>query len=233
MAILPFLIVLTFLASSLSAHQGAEVSGPLPSKGEAGSHLPQNYKVINTQASGSLKGSVMVLGGGPVREALVYLKGITEGRDYDVAGPLVLDQKGETFVPHVLVVPVGGSVELRNSDSEMHNLHSLSVKNASFNEGIPEGGTAIFKKFDKVEAVRVGCDIHKEMSAWIVVRDNPYYALTDENGHFSIAEIPPGTYQLLLWHEDLDKMERDGFATDVTIDPSATLEVDFYLTPRE
>jgi hypothetical protein len=133
----------------------------------------------------------------------------------------------------VLVVPVGATVELRNSDSEVHNVHSFAVKNSPFNEAIPEGGLPLIKRFDRVEIVRLGCELHQEMAAWIVVRDNPYYALTDKDGHFSIIEIPPGTYQLLLWHEDLDKKERTSFATEVNVEPNATLEVDFYLTPKE
>lgn len=244
--ILPFIVLLTFLTPSLFAHQGGkEVVGPSAlggSKEETESRLPQDYRVIKTQVPGSLSGTVRMLapyqngtglGVRPVKEALVYLKGVAQGKGFPVIGPLVLDQRGETFIPHVMVIPVGATVELRNSDSEMHNLHSFSVKNSSFNEGISEGGASLFKKFDMAEVVRLGCDIHKEMQAWIVVRDNPYYALTGEDGHFNIDEIPPGTYKLLLWHEDLDKKEQASLITEITIKPNATLEVDFYLTPKE
>ena len=230
MVILLLITLLTLPSPPLFAHQGGEIKSL---REEAESYLPQNYRVINTQATGSLSGIVRVLGGGPVKEALVYLKDVSQGKDFSVAGPLVLDQKDKIFVPRVLVVPVGSTVELRNSDSEMHNLHSSAIKNPSFNEGIPEGGTSLFKKFELVEVVRLGCDIHKEMRAWIVVRDNPYYALTGEDGHFNITGVPPGTYKLLIWHEDLDKKERTSLTTEITVEPNATLEVDFYLTPKE
>jgi plastocyanin len=230
MSILLTIVLLALLSPSALAHQGGEIK---PTKEVAESYLPQGYSVLRTEATGSLLGMVKTLEGRPVKESLVYLKGVQQGKGFNVTEPLVLDQRDETFSPHVLVVPAGGIVELRNSDSEMHNLHSSSIKNPSFNEGIPEGGTSIRKKFDMVEVVRLGCDIHKEMCAWIVVRDNPYYALTGEDGHFSITEIPPGTYEFLLWHEDLDPKERASFTTKIDIEPNTTLEVDFYLTTKE
>ncbi len=229
MTMLPLIALLTFLSLPLFAHQGGEIKSL---NEEAESYPPQEYRVIGTQATGSLSGVVSVLGGGSVKEALVYFRGMSQGKDFAVAGPLVLDQKAEAFVPHVLVVPVGGTVELRNSDSEMHNIHSSSVKNPAFNEGMAAGGNSLFKKFDQVEVVRLGCNVHKEMGAWIVVRDNPYYALTDKDGRFNITGIPPGTYKLSLWHEDLDKEQRSSLTTEVTVEPDTTLEVDFYLTPR-
>ncbi|MFN3466391.1 MAG: carboxypeptidase regulatory-like domain-containing protein [Candidatus Brocadiales bacterium] len=230
MVILLLIVLLTLFSPSLLAHQGGETK---VLKEEAESYLPQAYRVIGTQASGGLSGIVTVLGGRPVKEALVYLKDISQGKDFSVAEPLVLDQRDKLFVPHVLVVPVGSTVELRNSDPEMHNLHASSVKNPAFNEGMPEGGTSLLKRFEQVEIVRLGCDLHQEMRAWIVVRDNPYYALTGKDGRFNIIDIPPGTYKLSLWHEDLDKEQRSSLTTEVTIEPDATLEVDFYLNPKK
>ncbi len=228
--VLLLVALLTLTAWPLFAHQGGELR---TSREVAEPYLSQAYRVVMPQTTGGLSGVVKTLEGALVREALVYLKGVHEGKDFFIKEPLVLDQREGVFMPHVLVVPLGGTVELRNSDSEMHNLHSFSAKNASFNEGIAEGGPSLLKKFDLVEVVRLGCDIHKEMRAWIIVRDNPYYALTDEGGRFNITEVPPGTYQLSLWHEDLDKAEQSGLTIKITIEPDTTLEVDFYLTPKK
>ncbi|HHT9131850.1 MAG TPA: hypothetical protein ACFYED_05125, partial [Candidatus Tripitaka californicus] len=137
---MPLIILLTFLSPPLLAHQGGETRALTD---EAESYLPQAYRVVDVLASGSLSGVVKVLGGRPLKEALVYVKNVSQGKDFSVPGPLVLDQKDKLFVPHVLVVPVGSTVELRNSDPEMHNLHASSGKNPAFNEGMPEGSTSL------------------------------------------------------------------------------------------
>ncbi|MFQ5956277.1 MAG: hypothetical protein ACE5KK_00705 [Candidatus Brocadiales bacterium] len=199
--------------------------------------MPKKYDVGHIDNGGSISGIVRVLSSDAaavdVEDAVVYIKGIQRGKAFArslEAHPI--DQKDYVFVPHVTVVPVGSMVELRNSDQEMHNLHSYSVKNASFNEGMPSAGEPVQKRFDFVEVVRIGCNIHKEMAAWIVVRDNPYYCLTGEDGDFKIADIPPGIYKLAVWHEDFDREELAALYTDVKVEWGKEFEVDFYLSHK-
>jgi hypothetical protein len=88
----------------------------------------------------------------------------------------------------VVAVSSGASVDLLNSDNVMHNLHSWSIKNAGFNEGV-SGGGKLTKKFDLPEVVKITCDVHKWMSSFVVVKGNPYFAVTDESGRFRIENV--------------------------------------------
>ncbi len=131
--------------------------------------------------------------------------------------PIQMDQKACVFVPHVLLVPASGTVEFLNSDRLLHNLHSRSTSNMSFNRTQPRGRT-IAIKFASPEFIRVDCDLHSWMRAWVVVADHPFYAVTDSRGQFQLGNVPPGEYTLKTWHETLGETSRtitvgDGPAT--------------------
>jgi plastocyanin len=124
-----------------------------------------------------------------------------------------LDQKQCTFTPRVIVVPVGGTVEFLNNDRLLHNLHSFSIENRTFNRAQPKGRT-IPIEFHKKEIVRVDCDLHPWMRAWIVVADNPFYAVTNELGEFLIDRIPGGQHVLHFWQELLGTTTRNVSVAD-------------------
>ena len=234
--------VVLVLSSAAVAHNERQ-GGTAASNREAIApvrEMPVKYTEIDVRNGGSLSGTVRLLSNGTVtgvKDAIVCIKGIQWGKRFercaDGETPTVIDQKDYVFIPHVTVVPAGGTVELRNADPEMHNLHSFSTRNASFNEGIPAAGEPIKKKLDFVETVRIGCDIHKEMAAWIVVRDNPYYCVTGEDGSFKIPDVPPGTHKLAIWHEDFDREELAALRMDVSVESGGEFEVDFYLSHAE
>lgn len=178
-----------------------------------------------------------------VKNAVVYLHKVKKGKKWEradvrteeerkrmVERHFVLDQKECTFIPHVQVIPTGASVELRNGDPLMHNLHSYSMKNSSFNESIPGGGQPITKTFQFREVIKVGCDVHKWMSAWIVVHDNPYFCITAEDGSYKITNIPPGKYKLRIWHEAFKKKELKAHKKKIEVEPGKEMKVDFELS---
>src|SRR3990170_4507380 len=142
-----------------------------------------------------------------IKNVVVSLVDIASGKKIE-AVTAALDQKECLFIPHVLAIPVGSSVDLLNSDNVMHNLHSWAIKNAAFNEGV-SGGGILTKKFDFAEVVKITCDVHKWMSAFIVVKTNPYFAVTDENGNFKIENVPAGKYKIEAWQEQLGKKTVD------------------------
>jgi len=119
-----------------------------------------------------------------------------------------LDQRGCAFVPRVVIVPAGGTVEFLNSDRLLHNLHSVGAENPSFNRTQPRG-RAIPITFTRPEIIRVNCDLHSWMRAWVVVADHPFYALTNEAGEFALANVPAGKYTLQIWQESLGTTARE------------------------
>jgi plastocyanin len=144
-----------------------------------------------------------------VRNAVVWLQTPPPGASWPAAPVKVeMDQKSCVFVPHVVLVPAGGTVEFLNSDRLLHNLHSVSKENPSFNR-TQSKGRAIPIAFAKPEIVQINCDLHSWMRAWVVVADHPFYALTNEAGEFSLPSVPPGKYTLQIWQEALGITSRD------------------------
>jgi hypothetical protein len=124
-----------------------------------------------------------------------------------------MDQKECVFVPRVMVVPAGGTVEFLNSDRLLHNLHSVSKDNAVFNRTQPKGRT-IPIVFKRPEIVRIDGDLHPWMRAWVVVAEHPFYAVTNDRGEFALENVPPGTYTLQVWHESLGVVKKDVAVSD-------------------
>src|SRR5438552_6952223 len=122
--------------------------------------------------------------------------------------PLEMDQRGCLFIPRVVLVPAGGTVNFLNSDRLLHNLHGRPKSNPSFNRTQPKGRT-IPLSFPRPEIFSVDCDLHSWMKAWIVVTEHPFYAVSDAEGRFRLEGVPPGRYKLRLWHETLGTATRE------------------------
>lgn len=137
-----------------------------------------------------------------------------------------MDQKGLKFNPHVLPVLVGTTVDYLNSDNVMHNVFTSSEAAEKFNLGTwPQGEFRPFT-FKKQGTAVMLCNVHPEMEAWVVVLQNPYFALTNESGAYTIKNVPAGTYTLKLWHEKLKKYEPQ----TVEVQNTGKAVVDFTLT---
>jgi plastocyanin len=144
-----------------------------------------------------------------VKNAVVWLQSPPAGAAWPTAPVKVeMDQKGCVFVPRVVLVPAGGTVEFLNSDRLLHNLHSASKDNPTFNRTQPRG-RAIPIAFAKPEIIRINCDLHSWMRAWVVVADHPYYALTGDTGEFELPNVPAGKYTLQIWQETLGITSRE------------------------
>jgi plastocyanin len=122
--------------------------------------------------------------------------------------PVFLDQRQCVFIPRVTLVPAGGTVEFLNSDRLLHNIHSTSRANAVFNRTQPKGRT-IPIAFPKPEIVRIGCDLHGWMRAWVVVMEHPFHVVTGPAGEFVLDNLPAGKYTLNVWHETLGTVTKD------------------------
>ena len=160
---------------------------------------------------------------GGVKNVVVWLQTPPPGAAWPSAPVKVeMDQKGCSFIPRVVIVPAGGSVEFLNSDRLLHNLHSVSRDNPTFNRTQPRN-RAIPVPFPKPEIVQVNCDLHSWMRAWVVVADHPFYALSGDGGEFALPNVPPGKYVLQTWHETLGIASRE--VTVGSDDARVTIEV--------
>ncbi len=152
--------------------------------------------------AGSIAGSVSVTdkGGRPasdLQETVVYLEGARAAKK-PPAEKIVM--RGKAFLPHVVVVPVGGSVTFPNEDPILHNAFSVSGENR-FDLDLYKRPQSKAWVFPKPGVVRVYCNIHPQMSAIVVVADSTYYAKAGRDGSFSLEDVPPGKYVLKAWHE--------------------------------
>jgi plastocyanin len=138
------------------------------------------------------------------------------------AGKTTIDQRGCAFVPRVVVIPVGGTVDFLNNDRLLHNIHATPKLNVAFNRTQPKDRT-IPITFQKAEIVRIDCDLHSWMRAWVVVAEHPYYRVTQADGGFAYDNLPPGRYRLQIWHERLGTVTKDITVPDKG---SATLNVE-------
>lgn len=204
------------------------------------------YKAIEVKGGGTIRGSVRLVGDVPkdaelevskdvehcgkmkrcgrlaigkqrgVRNAIVFLDGITQGKKIVPATRATLNQQDCEYIPHVMIVPVGTQMEIVNNDAILHNVHAYQVEDelrSLFNIAQPVKGqrTCIKQTTMKKAGIAVAmCDAgHPWMSAYIGVADHPYYTLTDENGNFTLEGVPPGEYKIKMWHEGVSIVGKD------------------------
>ena len=138
---------------------------------------------------------------GGVANTVVYLKGVTSGKAMDLPEQRRhLDQKHCRYIPHILLVPQNGALSMVSSDPTLHTIHMDGA--ATFNLPFPFPGRATSRTMQTPGLVTVRCNGgHVWMNAEMFVVAHPYYAVTDESGHFEFTEVPPGTYQIVAWHE--------------------------------
>jgi plastocyanin len=153
---------------------------------------------------------VVVGPAGELANVFVYVKNPPAGNFPPPSTPVTLDQKGCQYHPHVGGVMVGQGLEIKNSDSTLHNVHAMPTVNAQFNEGQPVQGMTSTKKFDKPEMTpfRIKCDVHGWMKSWMAVMPHPFYAVSAMNGTFTIPNLPPGNYTIVAWHEKYGQKEQ-------------------------
>jgi plastocyanin len=138
---------------------------------------------------------------------LVYVEKVP-GKFPPPAQPAVMNQARNVYVPRLLPVLQGTTVEFRSEDPELHNVFGRAEKKVLFNQGVPPKTKASVKMAD-LGVVKLSCNIHREMTAFIPVLQNPYFTQPDQkSGEFTIKAVPPGSYQLRLWGEKLTDEEK-------------------------
>ena len=125
------------------------------------------------------------------------------------AGKYHLDQKQCRYEPHVLAMPVDSELKIHISDPFNHNIHTYSFDNDPINIMFTPNQEAYSQEMEEAEIIKVECDLHSWMTAWIVVTPNSYSAISEGNGTFEIDDVPPGNYKLTAWHETLGSLTKD------------------------
>lgn len=177
----------------------------------------------NEVGSGTIKGKVIAKNPRWQKDAVVYIDRV-EGNFPSPKEHAVMDQKNLTFVPHVLPILVGTTVDFHNSDTIPHNVYSPDEVAGKMNLGTWRQGEARSYIFNKPGSAAILCHVHPEMEAYIVVLQNHYFAVTRKNGKFSIGNVPDGQYILKVWHKSL-KAEDAG----IEVKKGETVKVNFNL----
>lgn len=155
-----------------------------------------------THATGVTTKHYIVGPGGGLANVFVYVKDGLAGKTFPVPKEAkLLDQQNCLYVPYVMGIQVGQLLQIQNDDSTLHNVHCMAKNNPEFNLGQPVKGMKSEKVFTKPEVmVQFKCDVHPWMFAYVGVLDHPFYAVTKEDGSFTITGLPPGEYTLEAWH---------------------------------
>lgn len=155
--------------------------------------------------------SLVVNQDGTLENVVVSISaGLPPGEQFPASqAPVMLDQKGCMFHPHVIATMVGQPIVVRNSDPFLHSVHSMDAEvSPTFDFAQPTTGERRVEPLQVVETFQVKCDLHPWMSAWVRVFNHPYFAVTSADGTFAIHQLPPGKYRLKAWHELLGVREK-------------------------
>ena len=139
--------------------------------------------------------------------------------------PVVIDQRACIYRPRVVGARVGQTLQVKNSDDWLHNVHSLTAKGNAFNISEPKAGMVQSFKMKDEEMLRIKCDIHNWMTTYVGIVTNPYFSVSNEKGTFEIANVPPGSYTIEAWHEKYGPVKKP-----VTVRASGIAMVDFSYT---
>ena len=167
---------------------------------------------------------VVVNDNGTLRDVYIYVKEGLGDRTFPVPAEAVnLEQKGCTYIPHVLGIMAGQKFQITNDDPTNHNVHPMPSANREWNQSQPPGSPPMVQEFARPEVmIPVKCNVHPWMKAYVGVQKHPFYAVTGADGTFTIKGLPPGDYTIEAWQEKYGTKE-----LKVTVGPSETKTADF------
>jgi plastocyanin len=201
------------LSPSAQAQQGAGIRGRLD--------IRRLAKPVERRPEVSSPGAAGPRDTAEYRRGVVYLETAPQSAfDEREPGRAVMDQRNERFVPHVVAVTVGTVVDFPNSDRTYHNVFSLS-RAKRFDLGRYAAGKSKGVRMDRPGVVRVFCDIHSHMNAFVLVFNHPFFDVTDDDGRFELPALPAGTYTLVGWYEGEARITRP-----VVVPPGGWAEID-------
>ena len=194
-----------------------------------GQYLKREIRIeVKVENGGTITGNVKCKRIRYPEDVVVFIEEIC-GNDYPAPEEHgIMDQFNLTFVPHVIAVQKSAVIDFPNSDLVRHNVFSPQDSCKQFNLGTYDVGVIKQVTFDKSCNVTLLCNVHAEMSAYVVVLDNPYFVVTLRDGNFKIDNIPPGNYTLKTWHEKFESVTQE-----VRVDEGKTTDVSFVLKKKK
>jgi plastocyanin len=211
----------------IAVNNGATIRGSVKVEGKLPKPPPLQI-TKSKEVCRNVPNETLIVGAGQgIRYAVVTLEGITKGAAVEKEAVHELDNLGCRFVPHVLAASVGQFVVFKNSDPILHTAHALFTSGQpQFNVGLYPGKVSR-KPLVTPGVVKIICEVHPWMGAYIVVTDHPYYSVTDVYGEYLISDIPAGSYRLKVWHETLGTQEKS-----IEVKAGGSQNVDFVLSPK-
>jgi plastocyanin len=203
----------------------ATIAGTINFTGTAPERVPLSLdrECASFNEAPLLSENVVVNDNGTLKWAFVYLKEGVAGTYSPPSEPVIFDQQGCRYVPHVIGMQTGQTIKILNSDPLLHNIHALPEVNRPFNFGMPKQGDERERSFRVAEiGLKIKCDVHPWMGAWAGVVDHPFFGVSGDDGTFTIQNVPAGDYVVEMWHETY------GVQTmSVTVADGATATADF------
>lgn len=193
---------------AIEVKNGGIIKGVVKFDGQPPKRAPLNVSKFKEVCKNVPDESLVVGTGGGVRYAVITLEGVTRGKAVEKEAQRELDNVRCRFVPHVQAASVGQFLVLKNTDPILHTAH------AYFHDGQPQFNVGLFpgrvsrKPLVTPGLVKILCEVHPWMSAYLVITEHPYHAVTDLFGEYDIRDVPPGVYRLKVWHETLGSQEK-------------------------
>lgn len=226
LAIVIFVVSVWFASNSKAQDESEVIQGRLQ---KALQELKKEIRsCVKVENPGTIIGKVRCSRVRHSGDAVVFIEKVGDNSYEPPAEHGVVDQLNLTFVPHVIAVQSGSTVDFPNSDLVRHNVFSTPDCCNQFNLGTYNIGSSKSITFAESCEVPLLCNVHAEMSAYVVVLDNPYFAVTAKDGSFAINNVPPGTYMLKTWHECLRSEE-----VEIRVKGGQAAEANFILKKRK
>ncbi len=211
------LIITLFMSSQLFAYEGGDVSngGTVSGKAIFKGAAPARAAIDVTKdkevcaATEHLSDLLIVSADNAIKNVIVSIVDIEKGKKIEApAANPELDQNGCVFIPHVIAITAGTTIDILNSDAVTHNVHTYPEENTAVNKAQPSSlkRISIETEFGEEDPMKVACDYHGWMSSWVGIFEHPYFAVTGDDGTFTIDNIPAGAYEVKAWQEELGEL---------------------------
>ena len=175
------------------------------------------FVALTGAGAGELKGTVKVVGARSSADAVVYIEAMPGKTFQPPSAHALIDQKGMLFVPHVLPVLVGTTVDFLNSDAVLHNVFTPDKCAGKFNLGSWPQGQKRSYTFNQPCAATLLCNVHPEMEAFVIAVPTPYFTVTGPDGTYVMKDVPEGTYTVKVWHPKAKEASRQATVAGATV----------------